>query len=167
MFIRRYLAPSFYEALFVFVVSNAWVLALVFVHLANNDGARLSTDLISDVISRHVQPSETLVYVLALIAPAAWIMMSSWRARKHVGFYWILFLIQGGIVFGSAILYSMGKSTGIKNESFAESWAQICLVAGVLIWYVTLVYDKWLPRATETPRRESGQAILAELEDDQ
>lgn len=164
LFIRRYMWPSLREAGFVLIVSNASIFVLLLMHLLTTEGASLSFAMIANVIERNVKSSEVLVYVLALVAPAAWIMMSHWQGRRHIGLYWILFLIQGAIVLGSAIVYSMAKSGGITNTPFADIWATICVIVGIIIWYVTLVYEKWLPRTGEAPHEESGKSILEDLE---
>jgi hypothetical protein len=163
-FIQRYMWPSLIEALFVLAVSNASLLVLILTHMLDTPNAVFSLTLVEDVITTNVASSEVLIYVLALIAPALWIMMSHWRGRRHLFIYWTLFLFQAVIVIGSAIVYSKAKSKGIANQGFADFWAVLCVILGIGIWYITLVYEKWLPRSLKPPRQESGKAILDDLE---
>ena len=165
-FIKSFVWPSLYEAVYILLVSNASLLVLVFIYLVNTKGATISSEVLSKVVSDSVNSSEVLIYVLALVAPATWIMISNWKGKRHFEFYWLLLFIQAGIVFGSAILYSMSKSTGVINSEFASDWATICLVLGAVIWYITLVYEKWLPSVAEKMQAQGRNAVLSDLEND-
>lgn len=163
-FIKRFMWPALYESVFILLISNASLFVLILMHVVTTKGAKLSTELLGTVVTENVQSPEILVYVLALVAPAAWIMISNWRGKRHLTFYWILFFLQAIIVLGSAIIYSLAKSSGIENKEFVDDWALMCVFVGVFIWYITLVYDKWIPTVADERVQESGLAILKDLE---
>lgn len=154
---------SLTELLFTLFVSNAAIWFIVFTYMVDTKGAELTFATAWDVVSRNFVASEILVYLLALIAPALWIMAHNWRARKHVGFYWTLLLIQAVIVVGSAYIYGRAKSGDTLNSGFVAKWAVICLVAGIVILYITLVYKRTVISRVEAPPLNSGQAILDDL----
>jgi hypothetical protein len=72
-------------------------------------------------------------------------------------------VLQGVIITGSAYIYGKAKFGGIHNQDFADRWALYCVCLGVVIWYVTLIYEKWPTPDSRPP--ESGENILRELED--
>lgn len=151
------------EALVVFVISNAALGFLVFATLVSTPNSEFSLSLARRVIGGAFSPTETLVYILAILAPAIWIMVYQWRARRHPVFYWTLFLLQVAIIVGSAYIYGKGKLGTIENVQFASDWGEACYLIGLVIWYTTLVYDKKL-RSVEIPTPPvSGARILQEL----
>lgn len=139
---RNAFALSLVEVVFIILVSNFALLFLVFTYVVDTPGASLDLRTAGSVLRANFRPSETLVYLLAILAPALWMMAYNWRARKHVGFYWILLIIQAVIVITSAYIYGRANSRGVPNEDFAQRWAIICLLTGVGIWYITLVYKR-------------------------
>ncbi len=155
---------SLVEAAFVLCVSNAALLFLVFAYIVETKDSSFSFHLAFTVINNNINSTEVLVYLLALIAPALWVMFYNWRASRHAVFYYALVLLQFVIIAGSAYIYGKAKFGGIHNQAFVDRWAFYCLFIGVLIWYVTLVYDKWLPTAPHAKPPESGEDILRQLE---
>lgn len=151
------------EVVFTFLVSNFALVFLVFAKLVDTEGSHLSATFSYNVISAAVEPSEVLVYLLALIAPSLWIMAHNWRARKHVTFYWVLLILQGGIVVGSAYIYGRAKSGGVGNPNFVHTWATFCFCVGLLVWYITLAYKRAYIDHMYRQRPDSGSSILAEL----
>lgn len=156
---------SAFEALFVLVVSNIFLLFLVFVHVVSTPNISFSLAVAIDVITNAVSATEIFVYILALIAPTLWVMCHRWRARRHPIIYFGLLLIQILIMVGSAYIYGKAKTgTGvIENPEFVHHWATICYIAGVIIWYISLVYDKVLSDTKVPPSPPSGETILNEL----
>ena len=154
---------SLVEAAFVLIVSNAALIFLVFAYIVETKGASFSFPLAYSVILSSINSTEVLVYILALIAPALWIMFYNWRARRHVIFYYALVILQIVIIVGSAYIYGKAKFGGIQNQAFADRWAIYCFVTGVLIWFITLVYDKWLPDVLHVQPPDSGGDILRQL----
>jgi hypothetical protein len=163
MTIGRALRLSAFEAAFIFVLSNAAFPILVFVHHLNIKGEVLSVQSVFEIIFSNISPTENIVYILALLAPALWIMYYRWRARRHPLFFFSLLSVQAVIVVTSAIIYAVAKTGKVQNTEFASNWALGCYVTGLVIWYITLVYDKVLTdiRVPEPP--ESGAKILQEL----
>lgn len=159
---------AFFEVAFTVIVSNAALAFSVFVYIAQTENAFLSYDTVESVIANNVKASEVLVYLLALVAPTLWIMVSHWRARKHVSLFWTLFFVQIIIIICSSWIYGAAKSGLLKNDIFVNKWAISCLIVALLIWYATLVYQKIVldkvsgPSYSSAP--ESGSSILAELE---
>jgi hypothetical protein len=151
------------EVVFTLLISNASLFFLVFAHLVDTKGAQFSLGLAEDLIGRNVLPTEVLVYLLALITPALWIMAYNWRARRHVGFYWLLLMVQGAIVVGSAYIYGRSKSGLVANPEFVEHWSHVCLLLGLVIWYVTLVYNRTVVAHLDRKQPQSGQKILNDL----
>jgi hypothetical protein len=154
---------SLIEAGFVFIVSNVALIFLVFTTLVDREGATLSIDFAVHVIRDAVSSSEIFVYIMALLAPALYVMFFEWRAKRSPIFYFALLLLQGTLIIGSAYIYGRAKSGGIANQAFADSWAWIAFWCGMFVWYVSLVYTKmYTLRSPEPPM--SGQKILEELE---
>lgn len=154
---------SLWEAVFVFICSNSFLLFLVFVHVLSTPHESLSLHIALNIIRTDVTPSEYLVYILAMVAPALWIMLYHWRARRHPVVYNILLIAQGIIIVTSAYIYGRAKISSIENMEFATSWSTVCYISGLLIWYVTLVYDKWLKTIVVPIPPESGAQVLQEL----
>jgi hypothetical protein len=157
------ISESLLEALFVFVVSNAFLLVLLFTKLVLTQGATLSFALARDVISSAFTSTEVLVYILALVAPALWIMAYPWRGQRHAFFHFLLFSVQALIVVGSAIIYALAKSGAVPNTYFTGQWALASYIVAVCIWFITLVYEKWLRSVSRQAQPESGKNILKEL----
>lgn len=154
---------SLYEAVFVFVVSNFALVFLVFTSLVDHQDAAFSVAYATGVIEAALSSSEIFVYIMALLAPALWVMFYNWRARRNPIFYFALLGLQAVLILGSAYIYGRSKSGGVANEAFANRWAWIAFWAGLGVWYISMVYDKlFRPHSPEQP--DSGQKILRELE---
>lgn len=159
---------SLTEVIFTLLVSNFALIFLIFAYVVDTPGAVLNISTAGSVLRDNFRPTETLVYLLALLAPALWMMAYNWRARKHVGFYWVLLIIQALIVIGSAYIYGKANSTGVANDEFARRWALICLSTGVVIWYVTLVYrrkvlDKLIKEVDDHVHDRAPSDLMAKL----
>lgn len=159
---------SLTEVIFTLLVSNFALIFLIFAHVVDTPGAVLNLATAGSVLKENFRPTETLVYLLALLAPALWMMAYNWRARKHVGFYWVLLIVQALIVIGSAYIYGKANSTGVANDEFARRWALVCLSTGVVIWYVTLVYrrkvlDKLIKEVDDHVHDRAPSDLMAKL----
>ncbi|HTU64968.1 MAG TPA: hypothetical protein VMF52_03370 [Steroidobacteraceae bacterium] len=162
-FTKHPLCVSLYEAVFTFFVSNAALLFLVFTRLVDNRGAKPTISYSREVIAEAFISTEIFVYILALIAPALYVMVFVWQARRHKVFYFFLAGLQVAIVLGSGYIYGRAKSGGIANMEFVNTWALSCYVIGLLIWYVSLVYDKFMKSLEVPSPPPSGEAILRKL----
>jgi hypothetical protein len=149
---------SLSEVAFVIFISNATFVFLVFAYLVET----FSVPLALSVVKENIRSTEILVYLLALIAPTLWMMFSHWRARLHSPFYHTLLVLQFLIIAGSAYIYGKAKFGGVHNQAFVDGWARYCFCVGVVIWWITLVYDKCLPPIPRRP--ESGKDIIDKLE---
>ena len=162
-FVRHPICVSLYEAVFVFAVSNAALIFLVFARVVDNKGASFSFTYAKQVIASAMSSTEIFVYVLALIAPALYVMVFVWQAKRHVLFFFVLAGLQLAIIVGSAYIYGRAKSGGVENLAFASSWAWTCYLLGLLIWYISLVYDKVMKSTEIRIQPPSGQTILRNL----
>lgn len=154
---------SFYEALFVFIISNSAILFLVFVRVVLTKDEGASGAVLVEMVSQAVSPAEIFVYILALLAPALWVMFYHWRARRNPIFYFALLMLQGVIIVSSSFIYGQAKFGTIENPEFVRGWAMGCYLLGLLIWYISMVYEKMInapPIATMAP---SGESIMREL----
>jgi hypothetical protein len=160
---RNAFVLSLWEAVFVLIFSNSFLMFLVFVHVLSTPKESLSLDVALRVIRSDVTPAEYLVYILAIVAPAFWIMLYHWRARRHPLVYSVLLIALGVIIVTSAYIYGKAKVSNIENMEFATSWSTACYVVGLVTWYVTLVYDKWLKTLVVPLPPVSGAQVLQEL----
>jgi len=156
------------EVAFTLGVSNAALVFAVFVYLVVTEAATFSVSLAWDVIVDNVKPAEILVYILALVAPALWIMVKNWRGRRHAGWFWVLFFLQAFIIVGSAFIFGASKAGVMRNETFVEKWALASLITAIVIWYATLAYDRIVlsraqERLNEPVEQNGGQAIAQGL----
>ena len=154
---------SFYEAVFTLFISNLFLLFLVFAHVVATPGTTLTWALAVQLVPQAFSSTEIFVYILALVAPALWIMVYNWRGRRNPIIFFGLSFVQVAIIVGSSYIYGQAKQGMKLNAAFVDNWAIICYVSGVLIWYITLVYDKYLNIAELVRPPESGKAILQEL----
>lgn len=155
---------SLYEAAFILAVSNVFLLFLLFAYIVATPGTQffsisLAVKLVQDAFSS----TEIFVYILALVAPALWIMVYNWRARRNPIIYFLLLFIQAAIILGSSHIYGQAKFGKIGNDAFVDEWAINCYVAGLIIWYITLVYDKFLNASEPMGLPDSGADILKQL----
>lgn len=151
------------EVAFTLIVSNAALIFLIFAYMLETKGAVFSRRLAFSVISHNFTSGEMLVYLLAIVAPTLWVMLSNWRAKRHPVFYSILLILQIALISTSAYIYGKSKYGGISNGMFAEHWSVYCFIVGVTIWYITLIYQKWLPTVLEPSPPQSGKRIMEEL----
>ena len=155
---------SLYEAIFTLAVSNVFLLFLLFAYIVATPGTQFfSPALTAKLIQEAFSSTEIFVYILALVAPALWIMVYNWRARRNPIIYFLLLFIQAAIILGSSHIYGQAKFGKIGNETFVDEWAINCYVAGVIIWYITLVYDKFLNSSEPLQPPASGAEILKQL----
>jgi uncharacterized membrane protein YhaH (DUF805 family) len=157
------------EVVFTLIVSNATLLVAVFIHFVDTQNAKIGLDEATTVIFSNIKATEILAYVLAIIAAPLWIMVSRWRARRHANFFFWLLFLQFVMVSGSAYIFAKARGTGVANQEFASSWAFYCFASSVVLWFITLTYEKLvLDAADETMASpsssgESGEGVLGEL----
>ncbi|WP_164283351.1 hypothetical protein [Stenotrophomonas maltophilia] len=158
------------EVCFSLFVSNCALLFAVFIYLVNTKSAVLTYDVAFGVIVRSINLGEIIVYILAVLAPAMWIMVSNWRARKYNVIFWILGFFQVAIIVCCFYIYGVSKTGELVNPDFVKRFAMICFPMSVLIWYVTVFFQRaFLNEVTANATQASGaagsNAILAGLQE--
>lgn len=166
--ILRALWPALKEVVFALAVSNSALLVLVTIWALSNPASAVSFDSASTFLSSSIKSSQILVYVMAILAAPLWLMLTRWRAKRHVAFFNWMLCIQSLIVLGSALVFAVDTLGRLQNELLAERWALWCLIVSIVIWIVTLVYVRvWVDAATEEPRPgpsfSSGDSVLDKL----
>lgn len=167
---RNAFFSSFIEVAFAVLVSNSAIFIAIFVSLlitkepsANIFGVTAST------FQGAVKTTEIVVYILGFLAPALWIMVGNIRAWRHVGFLLVLIGLQLVVILSTSLIYALSIARVLTNQALANNWAWGSLVVALIIWYVTLVYDKkvlkHLGNRIEQPKpgKDSGAGVLAGL----
>jgi hypothetical protein len=164
------LVSSGKEVLFTLLVSNGALLFAVFIHYVDTPGEKPSIATALQVIFAEIKSTEVLAYVLAILAAPLWIMLSRWQARRHANFFFWLLIIQAIMVFGSGYIFARARTPGgIANQQFVSSWALYSFVGAVVIWFVTLMYQKLVldgsneTMATPSSSGQSGEGVLDRL----
>ncbi|MGB5787650.1 MAG: hypothetical protein WBH11_19945 [Stenotrophomonas geniculata] len=155
------------EFLFSLVVSNFALIFAVFVYMVSTEGANFSMPLALGVIRSAINSAEAIVYILAVIAPAMWIMVNNWRARSyHWLFPWIIF-VQAIIVIFCFCIYGMAKVGKIGNQAFVDLFASICFPVAVFTWYITVYFQRahldQPPAADNAGRNQASTDIVSGL----
>jgi hypothetical protein len=162
---------SLIEVIFTLLVSNLAILIAVFVYMLGHPqtpGNTFWTVLVA-VVNKNIKSTEIIVYILALIAPAIWIMFKHIRLWRHTGQLIFLLVLQIGVVLSTAIIFAMSMTDTLKNTNLANFWAYFCLIVALGAWYWTLVYQKkvidsaWDKVERPKPGKESGSDVLAAL----
>lgn len=162
---------SFIEVVFTLLVSNFAILIAVFVYLLGQPQQHESTfwTVFFAVVNKNIKATEIIVFILALIAPAMWIMFKNIRLWRHTVLWIVLLAIQVVVVLSTSIIFAMSITDTLKNTNLANSWAYICLFAALCVWYSTLVYHKKvIENAVDKverpkPGKESGSDVLEAL----
>lgn len=162
---------SLIEVVFTLLVSNFAILIAVFVYMLGHPQEPANTfwTVFVAVINKNIKSTEIIVFILALIAPAMWIMFKHIRLWRHTGQWLFLLVLQIGVVLSTAIIFAMSITDTLKNTNLANFWAYLCLVVALCAWYWTLVYQKKVIDSAgdkvERPRpgKESGSDVLAAL----
>lgn len=131
------------EVGFSLLVSNCALLFAVFVYMVHSKGEVLTFDLALRIIVSAINMYEIIVYILAVLAPAMWIMINNWQARKYNVLFWFLFFVQILILVCCFYIYGVGKTGGSVNKEFVEGIAKYSIFIAIFIWYVTV----WFQRA--------------------
>lgn len=158
------------EVVFTLCVSNLAILIGVFVSQLTSEQTQSTWVVFSSIIAKNIKATEILVFILGFIAPAIWIMVSHFRSWKHAKLWFLFFAIQIGVVGSTGIIFALSLIGALKNQALAESWANLCLALALIVWYVTLVYQKKILDGLSDrigqpkPGNESGSAVLATLE---
>lgn len=153
------------EIVFSLFVANFWFFMLIFVQLVNTPDLKLSTGLFAKTAESNISASDALVYLLALLAPTLWIMVSNWRARKHTSFYLVLLMFQGMVICFASYIYAQGRFAEIANKEFATQFAIAAFIACITTWLIALMYNHFLPATISMAPMQSGARVLADLEE--
>lgn len=160
------------EVAFTLLVSNFAILIAVFVYLLGQQPQQQENafwTVFFTVVNKNIKSTEIIVFILGLIAPAMWIMFKHIRLWQHTVQWFVLLAIQTVVVFSTAIIFAMSITDTLKNTNLANYWACWCLVAALVVWYWTLVYQRNVIESAgdkvERPKlgKESGSDVLAAL----
>ena len=161
---------SFFEVAFAVLVSNFAIFIAIFVSLLiSKEQATNLFVVTAATFQQSVKTTEIVVYILGFLAPALWIMVGNIRAWRHVGLLVVLIAVQLLVILSTSLIYALSIAEVLENQGFANSWAWSSLLVALIVWYLTLVYDKRvlknLERRIERPKpgRESGAGVLAAL----
>ena len=156
---------AFIEVVFSLVVSNFALVVAAFIYMVSTEGAHFSLSLIVNVMRSAINSAEAIVYILAVIAPAMWIMVNNWRARSyHWMFPWII-CVQSIIVIFCFCIYGMAKVGRIGNQNFVDLFASICFPVAVFTWYITVYFQRAhldQPPAADNANRSQASKNIAE-----
>ena len=162
---------SLIVVVFTLIVSNFAILIAVFVYMLGHSQEPENTfqTVFFSVVNKNIKSTEIIVFILALIAPAMWIMFKHIRLWRHTGQWIILLVLQVVVVLSTSIIFAMSITDTLKNTDLADSWAYFCFCVALCAWYWTLVYQKkFIDSAGEQiekpkPGKESGSDVLAAL----
>lgn len=162
-------ATSAYEVLFTVVISNLAIILAIFIKALSNTDNQDFYYLLENLLEDKIKPTEIIVFVLALIAPAMWIMVRNIRLWRHSNLLLIFLAVHGVIVLSTSIIFSLALSSKLNNLALAMYWAKLCLAISLFVWYFTLVYYKKVIESpgknlpTPKPGNESGSDVLKQL----
>jgi len=162
-------AISAYEVLFTVVVSNLAIILAVFIKALTNAEEQSFSFLFKNLFQESIKPTEIIVFVLALIAPAMWIMVRNIRLWRHSYLLLLFLAFHAAIIVSTSVIFSLALSSTLHNTNLALYWAKLCLSISLLVWYLTLVYHKKVIESpasnlsTPKPGKESGSDVLNEL----
>lgn len=140
----KYINPvawSFFEVVFTLVVSNLAIFAGIFVYKLMNP----ETAPTGDVFLLHInklQYKDLIVFVFGIAAPSIWILVRNQRLWRHYKICWFLFILQCAVVISVGLIYALSLADVVKNVDFAEYWARRCFLSAVVMWFLTLCYQK-------------------------
>lgn len=163
---------SLAEVLFTLLVSNAAVLVAAYIFMLNQvEPVEISVwSVFADQLMKFIKPTEIIVFILAIIAPTIWILLKNVEGWKHLRFWAFLLIIQVVVVVVSVVIFATSLAGFANNKSLTNSSAVFCLFFAIVVWYITLVYQKAVIDKSgdqiepPTAGNGSGEAILKSLE---
>lgn len=158
-----------YEVVFTLLISNVIILISAFFVLLEQGSSTSLADVFLGQVSKFVKPAEVIILVLALVAPAAWIILEHIDGWKHLRFGLVLIGTQFVILFLASCLYIAALNNKLNNVDLANTAAITFFFLALLVWYVTLVYKRKVIDKSGTQlkmlRRQSGENIVQDLGD--
>ncbi len=157
------------EVAFTLLVSNLAILFAVFIYMLMHQPEKSFWEVLMTVIKDKIKPTEIIVFILGFIAPAMWIMFKNIHFWRHTALWFIFLGVQAFVVISTAIIFAMAITETLMNTELAQYWANWCLLAALVVWYATLVYQKKVIEdpgnrlKTPRPGKESGSDVLAAL----
>ncbi|MFY3196753.1 hypothetical protein ACOTE7_22830 [Achromobacter xylosoxidans] len=156
------------EVVFTLVVSNLSLGIMLFIAFLIDRDAEISMCGIWERLASSINPTEVLIYILAVITPTLWYMAVNVRARKYLkGFTWILFL-QCALILGSAIVFALAKTGMTLNQRVLIPFAWGSFLFAIAIWYGVLVFQKSVKEGPHVDASDiaarGGKAMAQELD---
>lgn len=164
---------SLTEVLFTLLLSNAAILVAAFVFMLNqNEPVEISVwSVFTEQLLKFIKPTEIIVFILAIVAPAIWILLKNVEGWRHLQWWAALLIGQCIVIIISTIIFATSLAGFANNKGLTNTSALFCLGGAIAIWYVTLVYQKTVIENSSKqikkpkPGSSSGDAILKVLEE--
>lgn len=161
------------EVLFTLALSNAAVLVAAFVFMLNqNEPVEISVwSVFTEQLLKFIRPTEIIVFILAIVAPAIWILLKNIEGWRHLQWWIVLLFGQFAVITISVIIFATSLAGFANNKGLTNASALVCLCFAIAIWYATLVYQKTIIENSSsqikkpTPGFSSGDAILNVLKE--
>lgn len=172
MWLKKILSNDYlvaaYEVLFTLFISNLIILiSAFFVILEQGNGASVSEAFLGQ-IAKFVKPAEVIILILALVAPATWIIFEHIEGWKHLRFGLFLIVVQFVVLSLSSYLYIAAINNKLNNVDMANKAAIAFFFAALIVWYMTLVYKRRVLDKSgaqlKSLRKQSGETIVKDLE---
>lgn len=158
-----------YEVLFTLLVSNLIILISAFFVILEQGNNPSIIDAFLGQLSKFVKPAEVIILILALVAPAAWIIFEHIEGWRHLRFGLFLIVAQFIVLSLSSYLYIAALNNKLNNVDMANKAAVGFFFAALAVWYITLVYKRRVldksGKQLKSLRRQSGDAIFEDLGD--
>lgn len=159
------------EVLFTLLLSNAAVLIAAYVVMLNqNEPVQISVwNVFTEQLLKFIKPTEIIVFILAIVAPAIWILLKNIEGWRHLQWWVTLLFGQFVVVLISTLIFATSLAGFANNKGLTNASALVCLGFAIFIWYVTLVYQKTVIENSSKqikkpkPGNSSGDEILNSL----
>ncbi|WP_126312751.1 MULTISPECIES: hypothetical protein [Delftia] len=159
------------EVLFTLLLSNAAVLIAAYVFMLNQtEPVEVSVwGVFTEQLQKFIKPTEIIVFILAIVAPAIWILLKNVEGWRHLQWWAALLCGQFFVVLISTLIFATSLAGFANNKGLTNASALGCLGLAIIIWYVTLVYQKTViensSRQIKKPKpgESSGDEILNTL----
>lgn len=159
----KYYVDSLLECILIFIISNIPFAVLVISSIADNKNYSFCWDSIRKIIGQNIAIGEVLVYISALIAPVMAVMIKYHRARRHFPMFTMLFFVQTLVVVVAVIFFMKYKSGPIVNLEFVSSGSFFLYIISLIMWYISIVYEKKLVDNPYKNEKSGAESILEKL----
>lgn len=160
---RNHWSDSATEFLVVFLLSNLPFLVLIVIDFLTTLGSDVTFGGAVNVIRHNWKPGEILIFVSALLAPVSYLMTKYHRANRHMTGFTFLSLVLLLMYVGSSIVFALDRLHSIHNEEVSKNIALGLYATAVVIWYLSLVFQRKLEHPPIQPDGNAADRIAAQL----